>query len=249
MPTSACASAGVSLMPSPTIAVTLPAVLELGDLDGLVLRQHLGEHVRVVDTGLRRDRLGGPAVVAGDHERLDVHLAERGHRLGRVRLQRVGHGDHAGQLGAVHANEHDGLALVFERADPRLERRDVDALALHELAVAKRDALAHDRALDTVTRNRREALDLGKLDAVGLRTSDDGLGQRVLGVALKRRGQREHAGRVVSLGKLDVGHLGRAVRERAGLVEDDRRDLVRVLERLAVLDQDAVALRPCRCRP
>ena len=42
MPTSACASAGASLMPSPTIATVLPCGLELLHFAGLVFRQNLG---------------------------------------------------------------------------------------------------------------------------------------------------------------------------------------------------------------
>ena len=59
MPRSAWASAGASLMPSPTIATTLPCGLELADLADFLLGQHLGEHV--VDADLAGDRLGGGA--------------------------------------------------------------------------------------------------------------------------------------------------------------------------------------------
>jgi hypothetical protein len=40
-------------------------VLKAADLGGFVLREDFGEHA--IDPGLRRDRLGGAAVVAGDH--------------------------------------------------------------------------------------------------------------------------------------------------------------------------------------
>jgi hypothetical protein len=44
MPTSAAASAGASLTPSPAMATTRPSPEALDDL-GLVLRQHLGGHL------------------------------------------------------------------------------------------------------------------------------------------------------------------------------------------------------------
>ena len=88
--------------------------------------------------------------------------------------------------------------------------------------------------------HRREALDLRQVDAVGRRARDDRLGERVLGVLLERRGEREDLALLVALEQHDVGHFRLAVRERAGLVEDDRRDLVRGLERVAALDEDAV---------
>ena len=57
MPTSAWASAGASLMPSPTMATTSPVGLQRGDLARLVLGQHLGQHA--LDPRLPGDGLGG----------------------------------------------------------------------------------------------------------------------------------------------------------------------------------------------
>ena len=69
MPTSACASAGASLMPSPAIATLRPSRLEL--LDGFALL--LGQHLRldVVDAELSRDRFGRRPVVSREHD--DAH--------------------------------------------------------------------------------------------------------------------------------------------------------------------------------
>ena len=218
----------------------MPVGLELGDLGRLVLGHDLGQHALGGYARRERDGLGRAAVVAGDHEDADVHLGQAANRLGGVGLERVGHRDHAGEDAAVDAHEHDRLAVVLERRDLVLVRRDVDALAGHQLAVAEGDALAHDRAFDTVSRDRREALDRRQVDAVVLGAGDDRLGQRVLGVALERRRQREHPGCVVTVDEHDVGDLGLAVGQRAGLVEDDRRDLVGGLERVTGLDEDAV---------
>ena len=56
MPRSAWASAGASLMPSPTMATTRAAGLELLDLGGLLGRQHLGQDAIRTDADLRADR-------------------------------------------------------------------------------------------------------------------------------------------------------------------------------------------------
>ena len=77
--TSACASAGASLVPSPVIATSRPFGLLLADQRELVLRRGLGEEV--VDAGLGRDRRGGELVVAGDHHGLDAHAAQLGEAL------------------------------------------------------------------------------------------------------------------------------------------------------------------------
>ena len=75
-PTSAWASAGASLVPSPVIA-TMPALgLLLADEGELVLRLGLGE--KIVHARFRGDRGGGERIVAGDHHRADAHVAELG---------------------------------------------------------------------------------------------------------------------------------------------------------------------------
>ena len=71
--TSACASAGASLVPSPVIATSRPPRLVLADQLELRLGRRLGEEV--VDAGLGGDRRRGERVVAGDHHRLDAHRA------------------------------------------------------------------------------------------------------------------------------------------------------------------------------
>ena len=73
-PTSACASAGASLVPSPVIATSLPSRLLALDQRHLVFRRRLGEEV--VDARFGGDRRGGQRVVAGDHHGLDAHRAQ-----------------------------------------------------------------------------------------------------------------------------------------------------------------------------
>ena len=86
----------------------LARVLQLLDLLGLVLRQHLGQHL--VDAHLPGDGLGRPPVVAGDHHRTQAHAVQPGDGCrGRV-LEHVGDRHDAGRV-AVDGDEHGGLAL------------------------------------------------------------------------------------------------------------------------------------------
>ena len=73
-PTSACASAGASFVPSPVIATSRPAGLLAPDQRHLVLGRRFGEEV--VHARLGGDRRGGQRVVAGDHHGADAHGAQ-----------------------------------------------------------------------------------------------------------------------------------------------------------------------------
>ena len=86
-PTSAWASAGASLVPSPDIAMIRPPCLLLADVGELVLGRRLGEEV--VDAGLLGDALRGQCGVAGDHHRPDAHPAQFGEPFGDARLDHV----------------------------------------------------------------------------------------------------------------------------------------------------------------
>ena len=63
---------------------------------GLVRRQHLGDHL--VDADLRGHRARGRLVVAGEEQRPQPKRLQRGDRLGRRRLDRVGHREHGARL-------------------------------------------------------------------------------------------------------------------------------------------------------
>ena len=78
-PTSAWASAGASLVPSPVMATRRPLALLLADQGHLVLGRRLGQEV--VDAGLGGDGGRREAVVAGDHDRADAHAAQLGEAL------------------------------------------------------------------------------------------------------------------------------------------------------------------------
>ena len=106
MPTSAWASAGASLMPSPTMATRRPSGLQRRDLGGLLLRQHLGEHR--VDADLAAIASAVASVVAGEHDHVEAELPEAAHRRRGARLDRVGDGDRPDRL-VVHQDRDDVL--------------------------------------------------------------------------------------------------------------------------------------------
>ena len=73
-PTSAWASAGASLVPSPVIATSLPSACSR--LISAILSSGVACGEEIVDARFLGDRRGGQRVVAGDHHRLDAHRAE-----------------------------------------------------------------------------------------------------------------------------------------------------------------------------
>ncbi len=107
-PTSAAASAGASLMPSPTMIVTPSPALGLHRLD-LVGGIPLGEDP--VDAERDADRLGHVGMVPGHHhDAPDAGAAQRPDHPGRVRADRVVDHDRAGDL-AVDGDEHAARSL------------------------------------------------------------------------------------------------------------------------------------------
>lgn len=92
MPTLAPASAGASLMPSPTIATILP--LFLNSSTALCLSCGSTCARTRGDACLTGNQIGSACVVAGDHHRFNAHLVELGNRFLRVRSDGVRKGNH-----------------------------------------------------------------------------------------------------------------------------------------------------------
>ena len=93
IPRSACASAGASLMPSPTMATRRPPACSLRISSTFGLRQRLRHHV--LDAGLAGDGFGHLAPVAGEQPHFQAQRAQAAHRLGGFRFDGVGHFDRA----------------------------------------------------------------------------------------------------------------------------------------------------------
>ena len=91
--TSACASAGASLVPSPVIATMWPSAWY--SRISASLASGVASARNVVDAGLGGDRGGGQLVVAGDHHGLDAHAAQLAEALLDAALDDVLQLDHA----------------------------------------------------------------------------------------------------------------------------------------------------------
>ena len=111
MPTSAFASAGASLMPSPAIATLRPSACKRLDELHLVGRLDFADHFVDAEPRCNRAR-GGPAVAGGHH---DTHAvcAQLGQRLRRCCLDRVRDCEQSRQL-AVDRQKHHARALLAQ---------------------------------------------------------------------------------------------------------------------------------------
>ena len=114
-PTSAWASAGASLVPSPHMATSLPLACSSRISCELRLRRRLGEEV--VDAGLGGDGGGGHRVVAGDHHRADAHAAQLGEALADAALDDVLEVDDAEQPAVLRHGERRAAGLADALGD------------------------------------------------------------------------------------------------------------------------------------
>ena len=119
IPTSAWASAGASLMPSPTIATRRPCVLEPLDLGRLVLRAAPRRARGRCPPGRRSPRRSAGCRRSPSRPRARAACSSRD-RLGRLGLDRVGDRDHSGGL-AVDGHVDGRLALLLESFGVRRE--------------------------------------------------------------------------------------------------------------------------------
>ena len=229
------------------------AELLLADVAQLVLRRRLGEEV--VDAGLRGDRGGGEGVVARHHDRADAHGAQRGEALLDARLHDVLEMDDAEEPAPVGHRER----RAARRGHP------FDRLAELVRRVLDRDLeITHDRidrafadgagadidAGNTGLGGKGHDLGFGGVE-VGFRQSVIALGERHDGAAFRRlvceaRGEGG-CGEDFGLDAADRQELGgHAVAEgdRAGLVEQERVDVARRLDRAPRGGDDVEADQP-----
>ena len=179
--TSAWASAGASLVPSPVIATSRPSAwmsrISLSLASGVAWAR------KSSTPGLRADGRRGQRVVAGDHDGLDAHAAQLGEALPDAALHDVLELDDAEHLGAVGDDERrrarlgDGVDRAADvGGDGAAELPDVglDRVggALADLAAVQVHA-AHPRLRGEGDERRAELLDLALADAVLLLGEDD----------------------------------------------------------------------------
>ncbi len=123
MPTSARASAGASLTPSPTIATPRPCRLELGDLGRLLAGKDLGDHLVDAHDSARDPRPS--LVVAGEHHDLDPLALQRRHRGSRGGPDGVGDRQQRRPACPSIATMHDRLPSGSEVPRVRSSERRV----------------------------------------------------------------------------------------------------------------------------
>ncbi len=117
-PTSACASAGASLVPSPHIATSLPLACSSRISLQLVLGRRLRQEI--VDAGFGGDRRRGHRIVAGDHHGADAHAAQFGEALADAALDDVLEMDDAEQAAVLGDRQRRAAGLgdlVGDRLD------------------------------------------------------------------------------------------------------------------------------------
>ena len=163
MPTSAAASAGASLTPSPAIATTRPC--GLADAAPRRSSARAGPRPRP-----RRCRAGAPppprwcalSPVSMTTRRPSCFSAAQRRR--RRRLDRIGDRDHAGGL-AVDRDEDRGRAVLAQLLGLRGQRRGVDAELDEEFRVAERDPPALDRPDHALAGRESKSVDRRGRDA------------------------------------------------------------------------------------
>ena len=242
MPTSAWASAGASLMPSPTMATLRPSCCSSA-ISAAFCSGSTSATTRSMPTCAAMASRGR-RVVAGEHDDLEAELLEAGHGRRGARLERVGDGDaprparrprrRSSTVLPSPASARGPLAGVRRRA----ARCRPTTVWPSTTAAMPWPAIASNpvgrRHLDAALRRRR-------------RRSPRPAGAR----CRARRRPRGAAARRCRVGRRapsvpcrteqhDVRHPRLALGDRAGLVEHDGAQLVRRLERVAVADEHAV---------
>ena len=249
MPTSACASAGASLMPSPAIATTRPSRCSRLITVALLLGQHVGDAPRRCRAaarplarwrGCRRSasRRAGPRRAARE-------------RLRRRGLDRIGDADQARQPPSTATN----ITVWPVARAARRRARPAPPASTPSVVASARDCRAATRRPSTVPRH---ALARSATRSPTPRGSDAARARRprrsprASGCSLPRSSAAASAQHVVFVDagrRRDRDQARLALGQRAGLVDDQRVDFPQQLDRLGVLEQHARAARLARWRP
>ena len=172
------------------------------------------------------------AVVAGQHDDAHAVRAQAVERRRRRRLDRIGDGDDAGRL-AVDGDEQHRRA-VAAAARRRVPREIADATPRSSISFALPSATARPPTVPVTPLPVTDAKSVAscRAHAALLRRGDDRRGQRMFARPFEAGGQRQQivprrsraAGTTAIDARLALG-------QRAGLVDDQRIDLLQALER------------------
>ena len=218
----------------------MAGILQLTNHALLVGGEHVGDdlpHAHTSGDGMRRK-----LVVAREHDGAHAERVECGDGLPAGGLELIGNGDRAHER-AVLGKEERRLAVAGKGLE--LRAVDLDGQVGHEGGVARGDAVGALARRHASPGNRLERLHGAGHDAALFGVRHDRLGERVLAVALERRGELEES--LLADGGLavgaacgqDVGDDGLALGDGAGFVEHHGVHVSQGLERLGALEQDA----------
>ena len=231
IPRSACVSAAASLTPSPTIPTRWPSPLQPSDLLELAARAHPGEHV--LDADRRGDRPCGARVVAGEQLDVDAHAAQPRDRRLRLGLDGVGEGHRADELlRRARSRPPCGRSPPSPRAPTRAGASPpaCPGVPTHTLRPSRsartpRPGIERNSAACASCRPR----------SCAAATTPAPRGAR----SRPRRTLRARAPRsgILAGSRPDVGDRQLTGRDRAGLVEHDRVEMLASLEDLGAADQ------------
>ena len=245
MPTVAAARAGASLMPSPTMA-TGPCALRARNLAQLVLGQQARLHVQPERPG---DRLRGPGIVAGQHDRAHSHGQQRPDARRCIGPRFVAHGD-AGRVGFPStARRPPSCPRPPRPRQPGRLRRQTVPDPRRSVGEPTLTRLPPTTASTALPGDRERLLRGPQRNAVRGGPVQDGAPQRMAGTVLHGGGQRQHG----PLGPVQNEHVRHArppLGQGACLVEGDCADPAHRLQGAAALDEQAAprARRPGRTR-
>ena len=197
--------------------------------------------MRLVDSCLSGDVVGRGLVVAGQHHGGHAQRVQLGNGLAGTVLDGVGHGKKGQHLGLAGQQGHRAaLGLLFSQH--RLQGRAAQSSFFHEPVVPQYQGLAVQLGGNTAPGKGREAGHgalLARSQALG-----DGFGHGVVRVPSQVRGPAQNPGLGMVVGQRLPGHQPRlAFGDRAGLIECDGLELVRVLQIHPTLDENAAPRR------
>ncbi len=209
------------------------------------------QHVRLdlIDAELPRDGFGRGFIVAGQHDDADALAMQRVQRLRRRRLDRIGDGEDAAGP-AIDPDIDRGGAIMTQRICLAGQLRATSTpCSVRNTALPSTIALPSTLPSAPLPSGESKSTTGGMampfFSAASTIASASGCSDAFSTPAASRRiSVLVEAGR-----RNDRRHRRLALGERAGLVDHQRVDLLHMLERLGVLDQDAGTPRPCRRRP
>src|SRR5229473_2902170 len=233
-PTSACASAGASLTPSPTIPTDLPSSCNFCTSCALSFGS-TSASTRSIPTWraiARPVRSLSPVSITTSIPRFfsaAIAASEAGFTVSATN-----------QPGgaAVNRNIHRCLALCGETLPVLLQGIDRNPAVTHQFGVAEQNVVPIDPAAYPMSGNSGKTLGVGQLQAARARTLDYRLAEGMLRPALQRG--REAQDLLVTRRHDDIRQRGFTFGNRARLVENNRVEFLRRLQGIAGTDQNPV---------